>query len=48
MKCIQKYAYSFFLGAAMGAFAKLDPTDWQLYAILIPTVILVEWKARLK
>jgi hypothetical protein len=41
---IKNNGYAAFLGGALGAFG-LSWCDWRFYAILIPTVILVAWKA---
>ena len=40
---IQKYAYSAWLGGALAIFTNLKFYDWRFYAVLIPTIILVEW-----
>ena len=47
MKIIQKYAYSCYLGIAVVEIAGFHFYNWQLYAILVPLIILVEWRARL-
>lgn len=36
-----KELYGMYLGIALSEFAKLSISDWQFYAILVPTVVLV-------
>lgn len=43
MKYIKKYGYSFYLGGSLGVFG-LDITTAAFYVIMIPTVLLVEFK----
>lgn len=44
MKFIKKYGYSITLGALLGLVNETYYFNWQLYAIMIPVIILVEWK----
>ena len=43
-KSIINYAYCSFLGASLTLFADVHWYEWQFYAILIPTILLVEMK----
>ena len=43
MKTIKKYAYGYCLGVVL-AVAGINFMMWEFYVILVPTVILVEWK----
>lgn len=40
MKKIYGYLGAFYLGFSLNVFAGLNPLNWQLYAIIIPVVIL--------
>jgi hypothetical protein len=44
MGFIKNNGYAAFLGGALGCFG-ITWNSWEFYAILIPTVILVTWKA---
>lgn len=38
-----KYLYGLYLGGALAAFADITFLQWQFYAVLVPTIILVEY-----
>ena len=40
-KFLSDYGYCMYLGAALAAFADLYWDDWRVYAIILPTIILV-------
>ena len=42
-KFFRKYGYGIFLGVTLNEFADLNPSDWQLYIILVPVIILINW-----
>lgn len=44
-KFIKDNAWAFYLGGAIGGITGLSVLTWEFYAILIPTVLLVTWKA---
>ena len=41
LKFIKKYSYSFYLGASITAFCGVGLSDYQWWAIVIPTTVLV-------
>lgn len=40
----KKYSYGIYLGFSLGMFMEAS-IDWEFYAVLVPVVMLVEWKA---
>lgn len=43
LEFVRKYSYGFWLGFAMNAFFGLNAFDWQFWATIVPTFILVQW-----
>jgi hypothetical protein len=42
MKFIRKYGYSAWLGGSL-SFVGISYTSWELYIVIIPTILLVAW-----
>ena len=45
MRFLKEYSFAIWLGISLAAFAHMNIWQWEYYAILIPLVVLVVWKA---
>lgn len=45
MKLIKRVGYGFILGLMLALVGNINFMMWEFYAIVIPVIILAEWKA---
>ena len=43
-KFLKDYGYALILAFVLTIFGRIDVTQWQYYAIIIPVIIGVSWK----